>query len=290
MNTRESRQVEQRGTRKRLMVAAVFAGGAAIAAAGAAPLASGDVSTAERRAAGLATLRVCVETSGSLETRGDLTVRRSACRAQKPLTLSLGNALRGLRGPEGPPGPAGSTGERGATGSVGPAGPEGRAGPAGAPGPEGEQGPVGPQGPTGPPGEVGVEGPAGPPGPTGPQGEVGPVGPQGPLGPQGPVGPQGPQGPPGPADSQLSPTATATSAVNAPIRTTVSATATCPTGTKVFGGGGQVGITVAAQLNKVAMLASFPSGPSAWRVTVLVNTALTGGAQATVSSTAVCTV
>lgn len=111
-------------------------------------------------------------------------------------------------------------------------------GPPGPQGPQGEQGPPGPQGDPGPQGEQGLPGPQGDPGPQGeqglpgPQGDPGPQGEQGLPGPQGDPGPQGEQGPPGVSGYQV---VTAFSASSALRRQ--SATAICPGGKTVLGGG-----------------------------------------------------
>ncbi len=83
------------------------------------------------------------------------------------------------------------------------------------------------------------QGPKGDPGPQGPKGDRGDQGPQGPkgltgdLGFQGPVGPLGPQGPPG---SPLVRT-TWSGPVDVPAFGQATATASCPAGTRVMGGG-----------------------------------------------------
>jgi hypothetical protein len=133
-----------------LVVAIVLGSGVVVAASGAAPVAPGKQSSSTQDAGVLATLSVCVERTGSPETRGDLNVKRSACGARKPLALPLGRALRGARGP---------AGARGPVGAQGPTGPVGERGAGGPPGP------VGREGPTGPKGDVGPQGLQGPPGP-----------------------------------------------------------------------------------------------------------------------------
>ena len=82
-------------------------------------------------------------------------------------------------------------------------------------------GPPGPQGPPGPPGETG---------PQGPQGE------QGPPGETGPQGPQGEQGPPGP-DKRLNTFQIAGNVVLIDFRSFGTATASCPAGSELTGGG-----------------------------------------------------
>jgi len=115
----------------------------------------------------------------------------------------------------------------GAVGPVGPQGEQGSPGPQGEQGPQGPQGEAGPQGEPGPQGEQGVQGEQGPQGETGPQGAQGFPGEQGPPGIQGPPGPQGEPGPPGPAPEIVYVT-------QAGVFT---ATAMCPAGYKVTGGG-----------------------------------------------------
>jgi hypothetical protein len=113
----------------------------------------------------------------------------------------------------------------------GPPGPEGPAGPAGPAGPQGPQGPAGPQGATGP---QGAAGPQGAMGPAGADGAPGPQGPAGSTGPMGPMGPQGPQGTAGVSGYQI---ATATFSGGLAAGQFMSATATCPAGTRVLAGG-----------------------------------------------------
>lgn len=87
------------------------------------------------------------------------------------------------------------------------------------------------------------EGPGGPPGPAGPQGEQGPVGPQGPAGPPGPQGERGPAGPEGPAGG-LAGREVVLSEFTVPRSTaefTYVATARCPDGKVVVGGGYEIG-------------------------------------------------
>lgn len=77
---------------------------------------------------------------------------------------------------KGPKGDKGAKGDTGATGPIGPQGPQGDSGPAGA---DGAAGPIGPEGPQGPKGEQGPQGIQGPAGPAGPKGDTGPQGPAG---------------------------------------------------------------------------------------------------------------
>lgn len=134
---------------------------------------------------------------------------------------TLGNCPAGTV--EGPPGP------QGPEGPAGPQGPAGEQGPQGEPGPEGPVGPRGERGPTGP------QGPEGPVGAQGPQGEPGPVGPQGP---EGSVGPSGPPGPPGLSGySIVDRTCTMSLLVGDNSRAWCGAQASCPSGSRVLGGG-----------------------------------------------------
>jgi len=149
----------------------------------------------------------------------------------------------------------------GAMGPAGPQGEPGQPGPPGEQGPPGEPGPQGEQGPQGPQGEPGAPGPIGPTGPVGPAGTAGPPGEQGP---QGEPGPPGEQGPPGPAPEIVYRT-------QAGVFT---ATAMCPEGYKVTGGGYiNLSIGFTPELN-----ASAPNfGGNGW--TVVVNSSLTPSIQ-----------
>jgi Collagen triple helix repeat (20 copies) len=151
----------------------------------------------------------------------------------------------------------------------------------------GARGPAGPRGSTGARGPVGTQGAQGP---AGPQGTQGPAGPQGaPSSVPGPPGPTGAAGPPGPTDSLVTAPVTATTPVSAPLGTVASATATCPVGKKILGGGVTITVTVLAQQSRVASRDNFPSAPNAWTGTLVVTSGLVG-ASATISVYAVCTV
>jgi hypothetical protein len=198
-----------------------------------------------------------------------------------------------ITGPEGPEGPAGPEGPQGVQGPAGPQGTNGPAGADGAQGPAGPQGPaglqglqggVGPQGEVGPLGPTGAQGPQGETGAVGPQGPVGPAGPQGEQGPQGSQGLQGPQGAqgvpgtpgapglPGAQGSKGEPGTTGYEIVQvvspaAPVTlsgfATLTATATCPVGKSVIGGGYE---SLAGDAIKLSLIASHPSGTDTWRV------------------------
>jgi hypothetical protein len=201
-----------------------------------------------------ATIRLCVETGGSPETRGDLKLRPSA------------GCPKGTR-------PAQWT----VTGARGPAGPRG------------EVGPSGPAGVQGPRGETGAAGVAGSPGPAGPVGPTGAAGPPGPTGAAGPPGPTGAAGPPGPSDSLVTAPVSASTPFNAPLGTVATATATCPAGKKILGGGVTLTVTVPAQHNRAVVRENYPSAADAWTGTLIITSGLVG-AQATISVYAVCTV
>jgi hypothetical protein len=150
----------------------------------------------------------------------------------------------------------------------------------------GERGPAGPRGRMGP---QGPEGPTGPAGAAGPKGDAGPVGPPGPAGSTGPAGPTGPVGPAGPTDSQIVEGTAVSTPFNAPAGTIFTATATCPAGKKVLGGGFQLSVTITAQFARVDGMGSYPSGPSAWTASGIVFSTLVGAA-ASIKPWAVCAV
>jgi hypothetical protein len=147
-------------------------------------------------------------------------------------------------------------------GAVGAMGPQGEPGP---PGPQGEPGPPGEQGPQG---EQGSQGEPGPPGEQGPQGEAGPAGPQGVPGTQGPAGPPGPQGEPGPPGP-------GPEIVYRTQAGVFSATAMCPAGYKVTGGG-YINLSIGFSPSLTASAPNF--GGDGW--TVVVTSLLTPAIQA----------
>ncbi len=93
------------------------------------------------------------------------------------------------------------------------------------------------------PEETGVQwnqqGPPGPVGAPGPQGPIGPTGPAGPPGPQGAQGPAGPQGPAGGLAGRVV-VSTEFTVPHSTFEFTYVATALCPTGKVVLGGGYEV--------------------------------------------------
>lgn len=215
-------------------------------------------------------LRVCVQRTGSVENVGDLNVRLGTCGKGRQITIprvaQTGQA--GEAGPAGAQGPSGQQGEKGDTGA---------------------KGDIGAQGPGGAAGQTGAKGDVGAQGPPGPAGQAGQAGPTGPPGPAGATGPAGAQGPPGPTDSQVTAAVSASTDVSAPLGSVASATATCPTGKKIMGGGIQIGVSVANQAGRIATRESYPSAPNAWTGSLVVTSGLVG-ASATINVYAVCTV
>lgn len=192
------------------------------------------------------------------------------------------------RGPAGPVGPRGLQGATGPQGSVGPPGAQGPEGSQGPAGPTGSQGPVGPAGPAGPQGPTGPQGDPGPPGPHGEPGPQGGPGPQGPQGAPGPQGPQGNPGQPGPSGAQLVTGAPVTSASNAARNTVITATAGCPVGKVLLGGGARV-TTTSAQKERAQLVGSYPSSTGTWAaVGVVAISNLGGGQTMTVTAYALC--
>lgn len=154
-----------------------------------------------------------------------------------------------------------------------------------------QRGPVGPAGPPGAQGRDGDQGGPGPPGPKGPPGDVGPPGSPGPPGDPGPQGPQGDpgaQGTPGPAGAQLVEGTPVTSVPNPPRNTVVTASASCPAG-KVLLGGGAWATTTATQKERVHLMASYPSAADTWTgIGVVAISALGSGRTMTVTAYALC--
>ena len=103
--------------------------------------------------------------------------------------------------------------------------------------------------------------PAGARGPAGPQGVPGEAGPEGPQGPQGERGLQGPAGPQGPAGLSGVETVIATNFSNQ-VRLEATATATCPAGKQVIGGGADLNSPFPER--KTGIVISRPSGSNGW--------------------------
>ncbi len=139
---------------------------------------------------------------------------------------------------------------------------------AGPQGPTGAQGAPGVQGVQGAPGSQGPQGATGSPGPPGPQGATGLTGKQGAPGPAGAQGAPGPTGPSGASGTIVASAATSgatvVSAADPAVGTTVIATASCPQGEIVLGGGAQVSATGFDGKN-VTLRSSFPAGSNGWR-------------------------
>jgi hypothetical protein len=158
-------------------------------------------------------------------------------------------------------------------------------GPAGLRGATGEAGPQGPVGAQGPRGETGSTGARGS---TGATGAAGPAGPAGPIGPVGPQGLQGVQGPAGPSGSQLVVGTPVVSAPATPRQTLVTATATCPAGKTLLGGGGHI-TTTANQKDRAVLVSSYPSTTGTWTVIGVVAVGnLPAGRTMTVTAHALC--
>jgi hypothetical protein len=139
------------------------------------------------------------------------------------------------------------------------------------------RGPRGLRGPAGPAGAHGSQGPAGT------RGETGAAGPAGSQGPPGPTGPQGPAG----AGATLTTTvATSQDASGQAVDSTAHATADCPTGTVLTGGGGTVSNSAGAQ-GSVQLIGSQPSG-NGWVATGAVSTALGPSNVMEVTAYAIC--
>ena len=239
-----------------------------------------------------------------------------ACKTGEGLVSWAKAGTRGLTGATGPAGPAGATGATGATGPqgdqgvAGPQGPQGDIGPSG--GPQGDAGPMGPQGPAGADGADGtngVDGATGPQGPAGlqgspgtngadgapgPQGATGAQGPAGPTGAAGATGAQGPAGPTGAtgATGAQGPTGNLTQSIIASSTPLASAytvksatvSASCASGHVLLSGGGSV--TTTDTLDKIQIIASYPSAANTWTVTA--SAAIVKGKTWTVRAYAVC--
>jgi len=80
----------------------------------------------------------------------------------------------------------------------------------------------------------------------------------------------------------------ATSAANAAVNTLTTATASCPAGKVLLGGGAQV-TTTATQKSRAVLVSSYPSAAATWSATVVATVALGAGITMTVTAYAVCT-
>ena len=110
----------------------------------------------------------------------------------------------------------------------------------------------------------GLIGPTGPQGPQGPQGPDGPRGATGPQGPQGPQGVQGVQGAVGPAGAPFAATMCQNVAGTAatPSSAFTHVTATCPSGTRVVGGGPSYSSW--SSTSHCVPFRSYPSNATSW--------------------------
>ena len=162
---------------------------------------------------------------------------------------------------------------------------------AGPQGPTGLQGAPGAQGVQGVPGPQGLQGNPGPTGPAGPKGATGLTGKQGSPGLAGPAGAQGVPGPAGTSGTIVASSAvsgtTVLSAADPPVGTTVTATASCPQGEILLGGGAQVSVPGTASKN-VALRSSFPAGANGWRAVASVIGPLGAGEQMAVHPYLLC--
>jgi len=100
---------------------------------------------------------------------------------------------------------------------------------------------------------------------------AGQQGPAGPAGPQGPAGPAGPAGQNGVAGLEI---VHSTTAIDSDGEKT--ATATCPAGKKVVGGGGYAAGFLSYP-DQLALVANFPPNTTSWRVVGQETTAFAGG-------------
>ena len=162
------------------------------------------------------------------------------------------------------------------------AGPQGPTGLQGATGPQGVQGVPGPQGP------AGATGPAGAKGATGLTGLQGPAGATGATGARGPAGATGATGASGTVIASTTTSGTpALSAIDPPVGTNVTATASCPQGAIALGGGAQVSAPGLAS-KSVALRSSYPTSSNGWRAVGTVIAPLGAGEQMTVRPYVLC--
>lgn len=168
-------------------------------------------------------------------------------------------------------------------------------------GPKGDQGDVGPQGPIGETGERGAIGPMGPQGPKGDTGDVGPQGIRGEQGLTGLTGAQGVQGDRGEKGDTGAPGTISTQIITgAPFVVTLSsegnafATAKCPDGTSVLGGGAKYEVTNGPQnytgvYQGIYLTQSFPSASDTWQANAFFFNPNVRGANLVLTAYAICT-
>jgi Collagen triple helix repeat (20 copies) len=152
----------------------------------------------------------------------------------------------------------------------------GQTGPQGPPGPQGVAGVQGPQGVQGSPGAQGAAGAiglTGAAGPAGPRGATGQTGKQGPPGPAGPAGARGTQGPAGQIGTVVASTPVSgpavLSVIDPPAGTALTASASCPVGQILLGGGAQITGSAAVEKN-VVLRSSYPMSSNVWRTVAVV--------------------
>jgi hypothetical protein len=154
-------------------------------------------------------------------------------------------------------------------------------------GPRGEWGAREAQADLGLPGLQGPAGRAGPPGPPGPEGKEGKEGPEGPEGPEGKEGPPGPNGATGYLRVE---TTSAPASGDGGAPEIASATASCPGGRKVVGGGYEVDAGPAGEGNnpaEVAVTQDRATSDTAWSVSAVTGNKDDVGAW-TISAYAIC--
>ncbi|HEX3567874.1 MAG TPA: hypothetical protein VHU17_21095 [Acidimicrobiales bacterium] len=176
---------------------------------------------------------------------------------------------------------------------------------------------AGSRGPEGPAGPRGLPGPTGPQGPIGPAGAAGAKGLAGAPGAPGPAGPAGPKGASGVTSSSVVQGTAVSSIADPTVGTITSATASCPAGRVLLGGGGQVsdgepgttgskaatGTTATTTSSStsatgaanavtsatgVALLSSSPTTARTWRAVGVVTGPLTSGMAMSVQAYVIC--
>ena len=139
----------------------------------------------------------------------------------------------------------------------------------------------------------GLQGPKGDTGATGPAGPTGPTGPAGPAGPAGQQGVQGPTGANGSVSGVQIIEATTTSSSSPGFGTTATATATCPSGKILLGGGGSL-TKFSSNNDRMSLQSSFPlsapfsTTPTMFRAVGVANNNFSNG-NFTVKAFAICT-